>query len=267
MPEFRLELTMSTPDRLAGVRAKIKRATKHIQDLESSIQQILAACGGAYGIRTETDPETGDEIQKIDVRSPIPDDFVLTTGDAVHNLRSALDHLACRLVLAGGGEVTSQTYFPICKTAPKYEAESKGKIKGMSPAAVSYIDGLQPYQGGNDDLWTLHELDIIDKHKLLIVAAYGPSSVMIAAPTTPAGQHVAEVIGPIGLQPNKRLALLPDGTVVGRIPKGKTDVNFYIAPEIAFREPEIVEGKAVVPFLHQLAGLVSGIANACEPWS
>src|SRR3954447_19322714 len=38
--------------------------------------------------------------------------------------------------------------------------------------AVKAIDALKPYKGGNDLLWRIHELDIIDKHRHLFSVAH-----------------------------------------------------------------------------------------------
>ena len=63
-------------------------------------------------IVAESDPNTGDQVFKFRVRAPIPVDLSLVIGDAVHNLRSALDHLAWQLVLANGQTPTTQTAYP-----------------------------------------------------------------------------------------------------------------------------------------------------------
>ncbi len=46
------------------------------------------------------------------------------------------------------------------------------KLMGMRPAAVRAIDELKPYKGGNDQLWRIHELDIIDKHHALFTVGH-----------------------------------------------------------------------------------------------
>lgn len=38
----------------------------------------------------------------------------------------------------------------------------------MRQEAIDAIDAVEPYKGGRDDLWLLHELDITDKHRLLV---------------------------------------------------------------------------------------------------
>src|SRR5262249_4018917 len=127
-----------TPPRLTGVLAKIERAKKHIRDLDSAIQSFRDT--DPYGVRTENDSQTGQIIQRIQVRSQVPSTLSLLIGDAVHNLRSALDHLAWQLVEANGDTPTTKTAFPIYKTLAKYTTESTRRVKGMDPAAVNLID-------------------------------------------------------------------------------------------------------------------------------
>jgi hypothetical protein len=257
------------PASLSSVRAKIERAKEHVRDLESRIQSFRNT--DPYGVRTEDDPNTGEKVKRIQVRSRIPDAFSLIIGDAVHNLRSALDHLACRLVEANGNGPSTQTAFPVYQTAAEYAAGSVRKVQGMSPAAVNLVEATQPYQAGYADLWALHHLDIIDKHNLLLVAAYSQGRVVIFIPIIDllnSGltlRHWGQVTGPIGRQPDGRFPVLEDGAEIGRVPAGQPDVDFQPTFEVAFREPQIVEGKAVLPFLAQLSDLVESIVGLFTP--
>jgi hypothetical protein len=45
------------------------------------------------------------------------------------------------------------------------------KTEGIPAGAVKLIEATKPYKGGYDNLWILHELNNIDKHRLLITAA------------------------------------------------------------------------------------------------
>jgi hypothetical protein len=42
----------------------------------------------------------------------------------------------------------------------------------MRPIAVTAIDNAKPYNGGNEPLWRIHQLDIIDKHRNLFAVAH-----------------------------------------------------------------------------------------------
>jgi hypothetical protein len=155
--------------RLDSVRGKIERAEEHIEDL-------LIACGaflksGGYSTVAYEDAETGDRVINLRIIESPPNSISLILGDAIHNLRTSLDYLARQLVEAGGGTPNDETAFPIFYNRKNFEAKFMGKISGASQQAVNLIQILKPYKGGNDALWKLHRLDIIDKHRLLVTLA------------------------------------------------------------------------------------------------
>jgi len=260
----------SMPARLRDIRAKIKRAEKYVRDLEKRLQSFRKR--DPYGLRVEVDPQSGDQVYRVQIRARIPRAVPLLIGEILYHLRGSLDHLAWQLVLANGATPRTGgngTSFPIFETAAKYKSDSPRKIQGMSPGAISILDALQPYQGGNDILWKLHELNNIDKHRLLLVAAFGSGTPVVRwiknHPTKKPAEGVTIMAQP-GRARGKRFAILQDGTEIGRVhvhdrEDSDVDMDFQPSFEIAFGEPQIVEGEPVVPFLHQLAHLVNGIVD------
>lgn len=267
------------PDRLSGVQAKIERAKHHVRDLESRILAFRAT--DPYALFCDDDPKTGDRVLRVRIRSQPPDDLALIAGEIVYQLRSSLDHLAWQLVEANGSVPGQSTYFPIGQTAAKYIAKAPGQVQGMSAAAIGMIDALQPYQGGCDDLWKLHALSNYDKHRLLLVLAFGFRHVWYARSlgSGPPKQMVAysvvirtvdpSVAPPPTAAPVARFAILKDGAEVTRV-AWKTGPQmheyFNLTYEIAFGKPEVVEGEPVLPFLHQLTSLVEGIVGQFVPF-
>jgi hypothetical protein len=67
---------------------------------------------------------------------------------------------------------SAQFFFPIAECVRKHEAQLNGELNGILGKKVTEsIRRVQPYAGGKahgDTLWRLHQLDIIDKHRLLI---------------------------------------------------------------------------------------------------
>lgn len=94
---------LDAEDRLILVQVKIKRAEKHLRDLATEVLPLTDTT-----ILT-TDPNTGLPPNPIVIFSPnnfqkVPTlsfNVVAIAGDVIHNLRSALDHLARQLVLVG----------------------------------------------------------------------------------------------------------------------------------------------------------------------
>jgi hypothetical protein len=244
---------------LLGIRAKIERAKKHIDDFEilsRSLAQDL------YEIRAESDPQTGEKLHSVFLKT-VPEEVRLIIGDAVHNLWSSLDYLVWQLAESNGGPGNKGHMFPICNSATEYQKpKTSRKVQGIHPDAEKIIDSLKPYAGGNDELWAIHELDIIDKHRLLIVAAAAMSGIF-------AGHVVRNWIAEATRwSPGMRYPVLKEADIVYRIAVGSPDYDkdFQLTIEIAFGEPKIIEGKPVSPFLHQMAGLVDRIVDLFVPF-
>ena len=167
---------MMPSERLSGPRAKIARANQHIRDLYAEIQRFRQT--EPCEVRHDSNHETGQRTTYLTRLDPFPDQIVLITGDALHNLRSALDHLAAQLVCVAekrdrlDGESARDIAFPIGWNSEAYVAARRRQMSRALPAAQSHIDGIEPYRGGKGEiLWRLHQLDIADKHRLLLSAA------------------------------------------------------------------------------------------------
>jgi hypothetical protein len=111
---------------------------------------------------------------------PVLDDTVSTMiGDAVHNLRSAFDHLAYQLVLLDGQSPTNNTYFPMhgSRLNKKGNPRNITIAPGINRADIrAAIEAVQPYHQldpWDDELFVINQLDIADKHHLLLVAVIG----------------------------------------------------------------------------------------------
>jgi hypothetical protein len=59
-------------------------------------------------------------------------------------------------------------YFPVAENFQKYEKDKHKKMYGASHVTINSIDAIRPYKGGNDLIWSLHSLNNIDKHRLLL---------------------------------------------------------------------------------------------------
>lgn len=154
------------------VLVKYHWAQKHIRNLEASLTAIRNTDG--YDLSTEDDSETGEVTYYCSKVSTIQDEIRLMLGDAIHNLRSTLDHLAHKIVEAApNGIVDKWTCFPIFDSPHAYNTLKHGKVKGIGQFAMAAIDRLQPYKGGNSYLWILHQLDIADKHRLILTVGHG----------------------------------------------------------------------------------------------
>ena len=150
-----------------GIQLKIERAKEHIEHLGTAISAFCKS--QPYTIGFKKHPQIDWTTLYVESAKPVPNNIALIIGDAVHNLRSSLDHLAWQLVKANGGKPDVRTYFPISDTVEKYAtALKKGAIKGIPVGAEELIRNVQRYVTSDDTLWHIHELDRIDKHRLVI---------------------------------------------------------------------------------------------------
>lgn len=147
-----------------GAHLKIDRAKEHIQELQARAQ--IFSDQNPHSIAVDTDPNTGHNVLCVAPAKPFPPILLTVLGDALHNLRTALDYAWC----ASCVKPTAYTKFPIRESRENFE----GAIKGLKENARKEVelfmkDFVQPYPGGKCEfLLHLHNLDIEDKHRLLI---------------------------------------------------------------------------------------------------
>lgn len=114
----------------------------------------------------------------------IDSDISLLLGDALHNYRSALDHVAWELTTLGKGTPGESTFFPL-RLQPRKRRDRVSTVEAVADSEiVDFIDKLQPFQGAghNEPLHTLHALNIHDKHRSLLINVRTVRNVMISSP-------------------------------------------------------------------------------------
>jgi len=152
------------------------------------------------------------EIQQLIVKAKagkaIDPTLGLVIGDCVHNLRSALDHLVLQLAILNGtfAGAERKTAFPICLDRGAFKHAVKNNVAPfISRTALDAIEESQPYRtldpatniplGDQSVLWVLSQLDVIDKHRVILIAApqvaaegftiHGPGGEMYQTPILP----------------------------------------------------------------------------------
>jgi hypothetical protein len=143
----------------------------------------------SYTARSKEGPEANKWNCYLSVEPPIPIEFSIIVGDALHNMRSGLDHLVARLVEIHGGVANRHHAFPIYGDEAEYEGavnqlrrknDRAGPLDGIPAESPerALIQESQPYHRG--DRWREHPLAIlnkmsnIDKHRAIHVAATYP---------------------------------------------------------------------------------------------
>lgn len=150
-----------------GSRLKVERAKKHIADLDSEITSYLSRKPFALRLKEQA----AQCAWIIETKIPIPLQFSLVLGDAIHNMRAALDLLIFEMI---GDKAASAeaVFFPFCKDGKSYVSTVTGRqIQLAGKNVLAAINTLEPYQGGDDLLYGIHQLDIADKHRLVLTVA------------------------------------------------------------------------------------------------
>jgi hypothetical protein len=154
---------------LKDSRLKIDRANDHISHIEVRVGLLHKT----HASRVEIDPNTSREklIHEFeDVKAF--DDIALILGDAMHNLKCALDYAWVEIVqrLNITLPVDHRNKFPVRKLAEELEGWlTKVGINQTCPNLFKLLlNEVCPYKGGNNAIWPIHKLNNSDKHRLLL---------------------------------------------------------------------------------------------------
>jgi hypothetical protein len=199
-----------------GPRLKIERAEEHIRNLEEQIAAFLAK--QPYRLIVAPGDAADQQSIKVEIREALPTSISLIAGDAAHNLRASLDHLACDVVSINGGS-TKDVYFPISKEYSKLNKTVSNRLGHATTAVRAFVEKLEPCAAGNKALYGLHRIDIVDKHIVILAIGHVMSvsstfigkGVLTIIPETLSTQLIqnGDIIAKI-----QRLAWLNDGVEV-----------------------------------------------------
>ena len=229
-------LRMTHP--LDGSRAKIARAADHLETLDAALSRFVR--DGGFRMSSEPDPDTGEHVMRVysQLQPPVPpsDATSVMVGDALHNLRSALDHLIWRLAKTP----TRANQFPIFDAPEAFKKESKRYLRSVPKTHGAKIEAYQPYPGRSTALSTLAKLNDVDKHRLLLPGAtsfagltgrfsgYGVNSLTVTGHDWTPFEDGAEVY---------RLAIEPSG--------GPMNVKAEVSYTVVFRDPDSSIGVSI----------------------
>jgi hypothetical protein len=163
---------------LHGFRLKLNRAQTHAEALDAEIKAWFD--NHPYAVFSEYKPGPPEQyVFKTRFFEAIPASWGITLGDFAHNARSALDHLAYQVVMAGNGGMDERTQFPIVVCPFEWLKQAKSRIGNASERHIGIIESYQPYHRPDlfgwhsvwgaieDPLAVLSRLSNVDKHNVL----------------------------------------------------------------------------------------------------
>lgn len=266
---------------ISRLQSKLERAEEHLRALRT---RWAAFQENAYPVTFKDDTNSGCRIYTLQYAMPVPEDISWMVGDAAHNLISALDHVAYRLVFVhtGGSGPFTNVYFPVAKTVKhfgckltrtsEHEASGGRVIQRLNQKAIKAIQAIEPYEGGKGEVLShVHQLDIIDKHHMLLTVGsmnrlqtMPPSEIAYYRKTfldsgldddlTPEFTSRAFLAEAIRVK-----FPLKTGDELARVPFAEVDENMYFAFEVAFGEPEVLKGKPIIVTLYRADQLIRNI--------
>jgi len=161
---------------LLGPELRVERAGEHIQGLRKHLEAWADAHTESFGF-AEIEPGRVGPVQHRELPKRMVAEAAVFIGDALFNLRAALDYLVYIIAGLCEGREVHGTQFPIEDSMDMFDARITGKhpvtgkpvsqyLRGVPPVVVERIRQLQPCSGC---LWTatLRDLSNPDKHRHL----------------------------------------------------------------------------------------------------
>src|SRR5688572_21974911 len=118
---------MSSRKDFEGAFLKIERANHHVQQFEAIVRAYVM--DNVKALRPESNP---NRWKNRSLGGRIPRHTPTIVGDAIHNLRTSLDHAYCALVEANGGIIDRYAHFPFGDT----RQDTKGTIGGKKATSL-----------------------------------------------------------------------------------------------------------------------------------
>jgi len=254
-------------DMFFHARLKLVWANTHINQLHTVWQAFLKTDFCRVSVEPNSDG-LGESLcvlstDALDGRIP------LIIGDAVHNLRCALDFAINEILEWKNTRIT----FPMGETREELLSsfrtepeviDGKTRGKGRNAAIEVAVPGIGefivneicPYKFSDGFLWPLGKLDGRDKHRLLIPVLV-PQSITCYNVTDQNNNSIAKATGTVGAGGKVNLAMMGAGGV---------KVERYDPPtaEIFFNEIGVIEGAAVLPTLIEMSNAVSETLGRIE---
>jgi hypothetical protein len=238
---------MADPNPLERLTLRLDRAEEHLKTFDTDLRRFLKKRPYEF-LPPEHHPEIKQVWYHVKVKGQPPTECSVPVGDALHNMRAALDNLVYALAVKESGEEVPPFHdkiaFPI-HDDPKFWKPNGQKIGAIPSRAKTIIESLQPYHRRKTPhqhpLWVLQKLNNIDKHRFLHVVGMVVSNADIDF-----SKSVAGIRFWLTDQPLKRDAVIAKidysrakTNVPGGSPKQSVDMDLRFGVSVCFDEPGV----------------------------
>jgi hypothetical protein len=245
---------------------KIKRAKKHVRDLEAEIKAFREP--SPYLVVTDEDTKPGLILYRVRILRYPDASWGAIAGDALHNLRSALNIL-WRIAACDPGLPADERSPPFpFDTAKKFKTrltELGGSTEPREKVLVQVLQQVKPYEGGNPLLELLVEANDMDKHRLLLPAYLSIADMVVKVGGRGPDDWMEQFPIYLGASWGKPICPVEDGAILwvnaGRDHPAHVNMDAQPALDIAFGEGKAIKGKPILDTLLQITGEVEGIAK------
>lgn len=209
-----------------------------------------------------------DDRQTIDLVTRIPrgiptQEWALTIGDAVHNLRSALDAVAWGMANFGDSKPAEprKVTFPIAETSKQWRNALDAWVAAIDPEFQKRIKALQPFthvpEGSEAGLAMLHKLDIQDKHRDFVTVSVDSQGFDLSGAFS---YEYDDAVASPRLEMRQDVRLV-DGLTIGTLHAGapvKAPVDFQLRPSLTMLIEHNGQKLAALFILSEIANLTRG---------
>ncbi|CAA2157067.1 hypothetical protein MBRA_02484 [Methylobacterium brachiatum] len=212
---------------------------------------------GAVRIVLEYDDDMTDGVG-IDMaafiyrqRETIPIEWSSIIGDIIHNLRSSLDLMVCDVfrLTKGNPQDIGYVQYPFSRDKDRLHQQIRDRRLGrIGKEFTEVIEATAPYKDGNRGLRAIHDLDVLDKHQMLV-------------PTV----SIVEIDWPVPVKDSEKFVtkVANDGQRIVMFPKGFTNLPYGTQIKadfsIIFAEGTAFEGSYVIKQLRSCLSSIDAI--------
>ncbi|HEX4136014.1 MAG TPA: hypothetical protein VHY84_15470 [Bryobacteraceae bacterium] len=153
---------------LQHARLKAARALEHLEAYRCELEKYYDS--KPYAVTRTNDADRGQHVIRIFLKDP-GDKMAILAGEFAHALRSSLDHTVYSLIIFATNAIPDSRAVQWPVQERQDDKQFERQTRGMHTDAANIIKSLQPYHEGpgeafrNSQIWQLHMLDIIDKHR------------------------------------------------------------------------------------------------------